>query len=88
MTDSPRTRIDERRSARGCNPRQGQQVGEEEHGEGWEDERGVRQRRKRWCTHDVKRPRGRAVATARVGVGVGVGRIRGGGACSYALCRE
>jgi hypothetical protein len=38
--------------------------------------------------HDVKRPRGRAIATARVGVGAGVGRIRGGGVCYYALCRE
>jgi hypothetical protein len=38
--------------------------------------------------HDVKRPRGRAIATARVGVGTSVGRIRGGGACSYALCRK
>jgi hypothetical protein len=31
--------------------------------------------------HDVKRPRGRAIATVRVGVG----RIRGGGVCSHAL---
>jgi hypothetical protein len=38
--------------------------------------------------HDVKRPCGRATAIARVGVGAGVGRIRGGDACSYALCRE
>jgi hypothetical protein len=44
--------------------------------------------RKQWCTHDVKRPRGRAIATAQVSVGAGVRRIRGGGACSYALCRE
>jgi hypothetical protein len=36
----------------------------------------------------VKRHRGRVIATARVGVGAGVGRIRGGGVCSYALCRE
>jgi hypothetical protein len=42
MTDSPRTRIDERRSARSCDRGQGQQVGEEEHGEGQEDERDVR----------------------------------------------
>jgi hypothetical protein len=34
MTDSPRTRIDERRSARGCDRGQGLQVGEEEQGEG------------------------------------------------------
>ena len=88
MTDSPRTRVDERRSARGCDRGRGQQVGEEEQGEGREDERDVRRRRKRWCAHDVKRPRGRAIATARVGVGAGVGRIRGGGACSYALCRK
>ena len=75
MTDSPHTRVDE-------------QVGEEEQDEGREDERDVRRRRKRWCTHDVKRPRGRerAIATARVGIGAGVGRIRGGDACSYALC--
>jgi hypothetical protein len=87
MTDSRRTRVDERRSARGCDHER-QQVGEEEQGEGWVDERDVRRRRKRWCTHDVKRPRGRerAIATARVGIGAGVGRIRGGDACSYALC--
>jgi hypothetical protein len=36
----------------------------------------------------MKRSRGRAVATARVSVRAGVGRIRGGGSCSYALCRE
>jgi hypothetical protein len=82
MTDSPRTRVDERRSARGCDRGRGQQVGEEEQGEGREDERDVRRRRKRWCTHDVKRPRGCAIATARVDVGVGVGRIRVGGAPS------
>jgi hypothetical protein len=45
MTDSPCTRIDEHRSARGCDC--GQQVGEEEQSEGWEDEQDVRQRRKR-----------------------------------------
>jgi hypothetical protein len=66
----------------------GQQIGEEEQGEGREDERDVRRRRKRWCVHAVKRPRGRAIATARVGVGAGVGRIQGGGACSHALYRE
>jgi hypothetical protein len=77
MPDMPRTRVDERRSARGYDHGQGQQVGEEEQGEDREDERDVRRRRKRWCTHDVKRPRGRAIATARVGVGVGVRRIRG-----------
>jgi hypothetical protein len=38
-----------------------------------EDERDVRRRRKRWFPHDVKRPRGRAIATARVGVGAGAG---------------
>jgi hypothetical protein len=38
MTDSPRTRVDERRSARDCDRGRGQQVGEEEQGEGWEDE--------------------------------------------------
>jgi hypothetical protein len=37
---------------------------------------------------DVKRPRERAIATARVDVEAGVGRIRGGGACSYALYEE
>jgi hypothetical protein len=36
----------------------------------------------------MKRSRGHAIATARVGVGASVGRIRGGGACSHALCRE
>jgi hypothetical protein len=88
MTDSPRTRVDEYRSARGCDSGHGQQVGEEEQGEGREDERDVLRRRKRWCAHDVKRSHGRAIATVRVGVGTDVGRIRGGGACSYALCRE
>jgi hypothetical protein len=86
MTDSRRTRVDERRSARGCNRGLGQQVREEEHGEGREDERDVRRRRKRWCAHDVKRPRRRAIATVRVGVGASVERIQEGGACSYALC--
>jgi hypothetical protein len=88
MTDSPRTRVDERRSARGCDRGRGQQVGEEEQGKGREDERDVRRRRKRWCAHDVKRPRGHAIATARVGIEIDVGRIRGGGACFYALYRE
>jgi hypothetical protein len=83
-----RTRVDERRSARGCDRGWGQQVGEEEQGEGWEDERDVRRRRKRWCVHAVKHPRGRAIATARVGVGTGVRRIWGGGVCSHAICRE
>jgi hypothetical protein len=77
MTDSPRTRVYERRSAHGCNRGRGQQVGEEEQGKGREDERDVRRRRKRWCAHHVKRPRGRAIAIARVGVEAGVGRIRG-----------
>jgi hypothetical protein len=36
----------------------------------------------------VKRPRGRAIATTRFDVGAGVVQIRGGDACSYALCRE
>jgi hypothetical protein len=81
-----RTHVDERWSARGCDRGQGQQVGEEEQGEGREDKRDVRRRRKRWCVHAIKHPRGRAIATARVGVGAGVGRIRGGGACSHALC--
>jgi hypothetical protein len=36
----------------------------------------------------MKRPRGRAIAIARVGVEAGVERLQGGGACSYALCRE
>ena len=88
MTDSPRTRFDERRSAHGCDRGKGQQVGEEEQDEGREDERDVRRWRKRWCAHDVKRPCGHAIATARVGVGAGVRRMRGGGACYYALCRE
>jgi hypothetical protein len=66
----------------------GSRLGEEEQGEGQEDEQDVRRRQKRWCTHDVKRPRGRAIAIARVCVGAGVGRIRGGDACYYALCRE
>jgi hypothetical protein len=76
MTDSPRTRVDQRRSARGCDRVRGQQVGGEEQGEGREDKRDVRRWRKRWCAHDVKHPRGRAIATARVGVGASVGRIR------------
>jgi hypothetical protein len=57
-------------------------------GEGREDEWEVRRRRKRWYAHDVKHPRGHAIATARVGVGAGARQIRGGGACSYALYRE
>jgi hypothetical protein len=88
MTDSCCTRVDERRSARDYDRGRGQQDGEEEQGEGREDERDVQRRRKRWCAHDVKRPRGRVIATARVGVEAGVGRIREGGACSYALYRE
>jgi hypothetical protein len=88
MTDSPRTRVDERRSACDCDRWRGQQVGEEEQGEGQEDEWDVQRRRKQWCAHDVKCPRGCVIATGRVGVGGGVGQIRGGGACSYALCRE
>jgi hypothetical protein len=47
MTDSPRTHVDERRSARGCDRGRGQQVGEEEQREGQKDEWDVRQRRKR-----------------------------------------
>jgi hypothetical protein len=38
MTDSHRTRVDECRSARGCDRGRGQQVGEEEQGEGRQDE--------------------------------------------------
>src|SRR5690242_3783059 len=87
-TDSPRTHVDERRSACGYDRGRTQQVREEEQGEGREGERDVRRRRKRWCAHAVKHPRGRTIATARVGVGTGVGRIRGGGTCSHALCRE
>jgi hypothetical protein len=41
MTDSPRTRVDERRSARGYDRGRGQQDGEEEQREGQEDERDV-----------------------------------------------
>jgi hypothetical protein len=88
MTDSPCTRVDDSRSARGCDRGRGQHVREEEQGEGREDERDVRRWRKRWCVHDVKRPCGRAITTVRVGVGAGVRRIQGGGACSYALYRE
>jgi hypothetical protein len=51
---------------------------------GREDEWDVR----RWCAHAVKRPRGRAISTDRVDVVAGVERIRGGGDCSHALCRE
>jgi hypothetical protein len=71
----PRTRIDERQSARGCDREREQRVGEEEQGEDREDKRDVRRWRKRWCVHAVKRSRGHAIATARVGVGAGVGRI-------------
>jgi hypothetical protein len=63
MTDSLRTRVDERRSSRDSDCGRGQKVGEEEQREGQEDEWDVQQRRKRWCAHDVKRPRGRAIAT-------------------------
>jgi hypothetical protein len=83
-----RTRVDERRSARGCDRGRGQQVWEEEQGEGRKDERDVRRRRKRWCAHAVKRPRGRAIVIAWADVGAGVRRIQGRGACSHALCRE
>jgi hypothetical protein len=82
------THVDERRSAHGCDRGRGQQVGDEEQGEGWEDERDARRRRKRWCVHAVKHPRGRAIPIARVGIGAGVGRIWGGGACSHALCEN
>jgi hypothetical protein len=64
MTDSRCTRVDERRSARSCDRGRGQQVGEEEKGEGREDEHDVRRRRKRGCAHDVKRPHGRAIVSA------------------------
>jgi hypothetical protein len=50
----------------------GQQVGEEEQGEGREDEPDVRRRRKRWFVHAVKHPRGRAIATVWFGVEAGV----------------
>jgi hypothetical protein len=80
--------VDERWSTRGYDRGQGQQVGEEEHCEGRKDEQDIRRRRKRWCVHAVKHPRGRAIATAWVGVEDDAGRIRGGGACSHALCRE
>jgi hypothetical protein len=40
------TRVDGRRSARGFDHGQGQQVGEEEQGEGREDERDIRRRQK------------------------------------------
>jgi hypothetical protein len=83
-----RTCVDERRSARSCDRGQGQQVGEEEQGEGQEEERDVRRQRKRWCVHAVKHPRERAIATARVSVGTGIRRIRGGDTCPHALCRE
>jgi hypothetical protein len=46
MIDLPHTRVDERRSARGCDRGQGQQVGEEEQGKGGEDEWDVRRQRK------------------------------------------
>jgi hypothetical protein len=83
-----RTRIDERRWAHGCDRGRGQQVGEVEQGEGREVEWEVRQRRKPWCPHGVKRPRGRGIAIARVVVGAGIGQIREEGACSHSLCRE
>jgi hypothetical protein len=46
MTDWPRTRVNECRLAHGCDHGRGQQVGEDEHGEGREDERDVQRRRK------------------------------------------
>jgi hypothetical protein len=36
----------------------------------------------------MKRLRGCAIATTWVDVGAGVRQIRGGGACSHALCQE
>jgi hypothetical protein len=49
MADSPRTCVDERQSARDCDRGRGSRlaVGEEEQREGREDERDVRQQRKR-----------------------------------------
>jgi hypothetical protein len=47
MTNSPRTHVDERRSACGSDRGRGQQVGVEEQGEGREDERDVRRQQKR-----------------------------------------
>jgi hypothetical protein len=70
MTDSPCTCVDERRSGRSYDRGWGQQVGEKEQDEGREDKRDIRRRQKRWCAHDLKRPRGHAIATARVGVGL------------------
>jgi hypothetical protein len=87
-TDLPRTRVDERRSYRGCDCGRGQQIGEEEQGEGRKNERDIQRWQKRWCAHDVKRSRVRAIATARIGVGIAVGRIWGGSARSHVLCRE
>jgi hypothetical protein len=60
-----RTRVDKRRSAHGYDRGRGQQVGEEEQGEGREDKRDVRRWWKRWCEHVVKCPHGRTIATAR-----------------------
>jgi hypothetical protein len=46
MNDSPRTRVDEHRSARGCDRGRGQQVGVEEQGEDRKVERDIQRRRK------------------------------------------
>jgi hypothetical protein len=73
MTNKPRIRVDERRSARGCDRGRVQQFGEEKQDKSREDEWDVRRRRKRWCVHDVKRPRRHTIVTARVGVEAGVG---------------
>jgi phage terminase Nu1 subunit (DNA packaging protein) len=66
MTDSPRAHVNEHRPARGYDREQGKQIGEEEQGKGREDKWDVRRQRKRWCAHDAKCPRGRAIATTRV----------------------
>jgi hypothetical protein len=62
------TRVDERRSARGCDNGQGQQVGGGRTGR----MPGRRTRRlttsKRMCVHAVTHPRGRAIASVRVSV--------------------
>jgi hypothetical protein len=40
----------------------GQEVGEEEQGEGREDERDVQRRQQQWCVHAVKHPHGHTIA--------------------------
>jgi hypothetical protein len=87
MTNSPRTCVDERRSARGCDHGRGSRLGRKNRAKAGKTY-GTSDDDENDGAHDVKCPHGRAIATVWVGVGVGGGWIRGGDTCPYALCRE